>query len=171
MMKNIFYVQMIVISMFFRNTSCAQTTAADNKPSKSVSYHAIPTGPTVFGIFEGRPPCQLIAKQMDSPISTACDKVKWRLILFQDAATKEPTNYELLGRLLPSSGKWRVTQGIPDNPRAEVVELALGSTGKYFYLLKGDNNVLFVLDEHKSLRVGNDYFSYTLNRVELVAAK
>ena len=170
-MKNIFSALIIVIGLFLINSSCAQTAAADNKPSKSVSYHSIPTGPTVFGIFEGRPPCQLIAKQMDSPISTACDKVKWRLILYRDAKTKKATNYELLGRLLPSAGKWRVTRGIPANPEAEVVELELGNTGKYFYLLKGDDNVLFILDEYKSFRVGNDYFSYTLNRVELVAAK
>jgi len=46
--------------------------------------------------------------------------------------------------------------------------LKLNDTAAYFYLLKGDDNVLFVLDENKELRVGNIDFSYTLNRVELV---
>ncbi|HMH33129.1 MAG TPA: hypothetical protein VK543_08875 [Puia sp.] len=45
----------------------------------------------------------------------------------------------------------------------------LTDQGAYFYFLKGDENVLFVLDEKKQLRVGNEDFSYTLNRVELVA--
>ena len=76
-MKNILRVSTIVITLFSIKNSSAQTAAIDNKPSKSISYHSIPpSGPTVFGIFEGRPPCQLIAKQVDSPMSEACDKVK-----------------------------------------------------------------------------------------------
>jgi len=49
--------------------------------------------------------------------------------------------------------------------------LETGRPGAYFYLLKGDENVLFILDENKAFRNGNEDFSYTLNRVELVPAK
>jgi len=37
-----------------------------------------------------------------------------------------------------------------------------------FTLMKGDDNVLFILDQHNQFRVGDMNFSYTLNRVKLV---
>jgi hypothetical protein len=64
--------------------------------------------------------------------------------------------------------KWAITKGIKSNPDAEVYRLELGKPGAYFYLLKGDDNVLFILDENKKFRTGNDEFSYTLNKVELI---
>jgi hypothetical protein len=45
-----------------------------------------------------------------------------------------------------------------------VYRLTPGSNGTALYLLKGDNNVLFFLDQKEQLLVGNLYFSYTLNR-------
>jgi hypothetical protein len=65
-------------------------------------------------------------------------------------------------------GKWAIIKGIPSNSRAEVYRLELGQPAVYLYLLKGDENLLFILDENKDFRVGNEDFSYTLNRVELV---
>jgi hypothetical protein len=49
--------------------------------------------------------------------------------------------------------------------------LDLGKPAAYFYLLKGDDNVLFILDENKEFRTGNDEFSYILNKVELIPRK
>lgn len=149
-------------------SSNAQTAAVDNKLSKSITFHPIPTGPAVYGIFEGRPPCQEIARQVDSPASSECTKVKWRLTLYYDPITREPTTYQLLGRYLPAEGKWKILRGMPSNPDAIIYQLELSKPGSSFYFLKGDENVLFVLDENKNFRVGNDQFSYTLNRVELV---
>ena len=68
-------------------------------------------------------------------------------------------------------GKWAIVKGIKSNSNAEVYELELSTPGSYLYLLKGDDNVLFILDENKEFRVGNEDFSYTLNRVELVPGK
>ena len=68
-------------------------------------------------------------------------------------------------------GKWAIVKGIKSNSNAEVYELELSTLGSYLYLLKGDDNVLFILDENKEFRVGNEDFSYTLNRVELVPGK
>ncbi|MBO0948448.1 hypothetical protein [Fibrella forsythiae] len=36
----------------------------------------------------------------------------------------------------------------------------------YVYLLKGDDNVLFILDQTRGFRVGTADLSYTLNRVD-----
>ena len=170
-MKQVLVILITAISFLVMNVSKAQTAAKDNKLSQSITSHPIPSGPAVYGIFEGRPPCQEIARQVDSPSTSACTKVKWRLIFYQDPITKQPTTYQLLGRFLPAEGKWKIIKGIKSNPDAEVYQIQLNKPGTYFYFLKGDENVLFVLDENKEFRVGNEDFSYTLNRVELVPGK
>lgn len=168
-MKYIFVLCITAFCSLAVNLSKGQTAAADNKLSQSITAHPIPRGPDVLGVFEGRPPCKEIARQVDSPASAACTKVKWRLILYHDPITKQPTTYQFLGRYLPAQGKLKVIKGMASDPEAEVYQLELSRPGTYFYFLKGDDNVLFVLDENKEFRVGNEDFSYTLNRVELVA--
>jgi len=170
-MKKILILLATAFCALLFNALKAQTAAADNKLSKSTTFRPIPKGPSVYGVFEGRPPCQAIARQVDSPVSAECTKVKWSLVFYQDSVTKQPTVYHLFGRLLPADGKWKIIKGIKSNPGAEVFQLETGKPGVYFYFLKGDNNVLFVLDENKALRVGNEDFSYTLNRVEPVPGK
>ena len=170
-MKYILLVFVTAFYFLFVNISEAQTAAVDNKLSQSITSQPIPKGSSVFGIFEGRPPCQEIARQVDSPATAECTKVKWRLTFYQDSITKQPLTYQFLGRFLPGAGKWKISKGIKSNPDADVYQLELAKQGTYIYFLKGDENVLFVLNENKEFRVGNDQFSYTLNRVELVPMK
>lgn len=167
------------------NLSTAQTAAADNKLSQTVTFRPIPKGPAVLGVFEGRPPCHEVAKQLKVSIPADCQKLKWDLVLYRDPQTLQPTTYTLslvgggdVVKLADGGsyqekllrGKWTITRGIKSNPAAEVYGLET-SPGAYMYLLKGNENVLFVLDEHREFRVGNEDFSYTLNRVELVPGK
>lgn len=162
--------------------STAQTAAVDNKLSQTITFRPIPKGPSVLGVFEGRPPCYGVAKQLKVSISAECIKLKWNLILYQDSVTLQPTTFALIVvgggdvvkqadgssyRLKLIKGKLTISKGIKGNPAADVYGLEFES-GAYLYLLKGDGNVLFVLDENKEFRVGNEDFSYTLNRVELV---
>ena len=170
---------------FFVNLSKAQTSAADNKLSQSITFHPIPKGPSVFGVFEGRPPCSEIAKQINLATTADCIKLKWNLTLYQDPVTYQPTTYtaSIVGggdvvkqeggsyRQKLYEGKWTIIRGIRSNPGAEVYQLELGNPAAHFYFLRGDDNVLFILDENKEFRVGNEQFSYTLNRVELVPGK
>ncbi|HTF16743.1 MAG TPA: hypothetical protein VK658_01655 [Chryseolinea sp.] len=166
----------------FSNPSKAQTAAADNRLSQTITFRPIPTGPTVLGVFEGRPPCDEIARQLKISTPPDCIKLKWDLILYQDPATLQPTTYTLLliggGDVVKQpdgssyqqkliKGNWTIMKDIKANPGEEVYRLEL-ATDAYLYLLKGDDNVLFVLDENKEFRVGNEDFSYTLNRVKLV---
>ena len=165
--------------------SKAQTSAIDNKLSKTITFRAIPNGPTVFGIFQGRPSCAGYARQLKTPIPADCTKLKSELILYRDPANLQATTYTLsvIGvgdtikqdggsyQRLVLEGKWTIIKGIKSNPDAEVVALKLNKTQTYIYLMKGDENVLFVLDENKEFLVGDEDFSYTLNRVELVAGK
>jgi hypothetical protein len=182
------YIQVICFAAFcclFINLSKAQTAAIDNKLSQTVTFRPIPNGPTVFGIFEGRPPYVEIAKQLQISTDADCEKLKCDLTLYHDPVTHQPTMYKLLivggGDVIKQEGnsyrqkilkgKWAIIKGIKSNPGAEVYELQLSNPTSYLYLLKGDENVLFILDEKKVLRIGNEDFSYTLNRVELVPGK
>ena len=166
-MKNKLMFLLIVATIQITN-SFAQTIAKSNNPPKISTQREIPKGPSVYGVFEGRPPCNAIEKQMGLPVRPECIKVKWRLVFYRDPVTNEPTTYELLGSLLPPKGKWIITKGIPSDPNASVIQLNPDIPGKSFYFLNGEDNVLFILDEKKGFRVGGDYLSYTLNRVELV---
>jgi hypothetical protein len=167
------------------SSSLAQTAAADNKISQSGTFHPIHMDATVFGVFQGRPACTGTANQLGVEIPADCDKLKWSLTLYRDTVTQQPATYELsiVGggdvvrtdggsyRMKILEGKWNRVKGTRSNPNAEVYELELPKPGKNMHLLKGDENVLFVLDENRDFLVGDMDFSYTLNRVELVQAK
>ena len=179
------YILIAFVTAFFSlfvNLSEGQTAAADNKLSQTITFHSIPKGPSVFGIFEGRFPCIEVARQLKISTDVNCSKLKCDLTLYRDPVTFQPTNYRLTivggGEIIKQEGgsyrqkllegKWAIIKGMKTNPDVEVYQLELSKPGTYFYLMKGDENVLFVLDENKEFRVGNEDFSYTLNRVELV---
>ena len=61
------------------------------------------------------------------------------------------------------TGKWRIVRGTPTDALATVFELELDAN-TYLFLLKGDDNVLFILDRNKNFLTGNAKFSYTMNR-------
>jgi hypothetical protein len=167
-MKNF---SILLILVFAALPILAQTATQDNRPFQTPTKHPIPKQSLVFGIFEGRPPCQEIAKQLKMEVSAECTKIKWRLTLFHDPVTFKPTTYQMLGRFPSTEGKWTTIKGTKSDPEAIVYHLNYDKPAISFYLLKGDDNVLFILDEQKDLRVGDSYLSYTLNRVELMASK
>jgi len=181
-MKNNLLAFALILGSLLVNGSKAQTAAADNKPSQSITFHSIPKGPAVYGVFQGRTPGREIVAQLQLPATANDDKLKWSLTLYRHPHTLHPTTYSLsvvgAGDIVQQEGsayrqklyegKWTIITGMPSNPAAQVYRLELGRPAAYFYLLKGDENVLFMVDENKKYRVGNEFFSYTLNRVELV---
>jgi hypothetical protein len=171
--------------LLFVQHAKAQTAAVDNKLSQTITLRPIPKGPSVAGVFEGRPPCAGIVKQLGLATDANCAKLKCELTFYHHPVTLQPTTYTLsvVGggdvvkegggsyRRKVLEGRWAILKGIRSNPDAQVYRLELGKPAAYFYLLKGDDNVLFILDEHKEFRIGNEEFSYTLNRVELIPKK
>jgi len=184
-MKNSLIVTVTAVCFVLANFSMAQTTSADNKLSQFVTSHSIPNGSSLFGVFQGRPACAGTANQLGVEIPADCAKLKWSLTLYKDPATLQPSTYELWivggGDVVKTeggsyrqkilNGKWKIVKGTRSNPNAELYEMELTQSGNHFYLLKGDENVLFVLDENKEFLVGDEDFSYTINRVELVPGK
>ena len=160
----------VLIFMFTALLSQAQTAAVSNQPPVVPTYRPMPENKLVYGIFEGRPPCIEIARQFKVQVGEQCIKIKWRLYLFHDK-NGNPSSYHLEGSFYhekPRVGKWILSRGTKNDPGAVVIVLDPDKSNEAFHLLKGDDNVLFILNEEKELRVGNENFSYTLNRVKLV---
>ena len=125
------------------------------------------TGPSVLAIFDGRTPCQGIARELGIAARPGCWKAKWRLTLFHDPKTRQPTVYRLEGTLYrstPREGTWRIGRGMPGLPDAEVYQLAPANGEAPALLLKGDDRVLFLLDRGRRPLTGNAANAYTLDR-------
>lgn len=122
-------------------------------------------GPQIHGYFEGRSPCQEIAKLLKVPKGDACTKIKWQLILYQDPVTHAPTSYALGGlawRNPPKTGKCAVSKGTKEDPAAVVLDP--DDAEGFLSFQKADENILLFLGNDRELLVGNEDFSYTLNR-------
>jgi hypothetical protein len=136
-------------------------------PASSVSYTILPvaTGPNVFGVFEGRTPCQGIMRELQRPADAGCQKAKWRVTLFQDPATRAPTTFRAEGTIFRAAmleGRWRLADAAPAFPRARVFRLT--ADGATLSLFEADPNVVFFLDRAGQLMPGRADFGYTLER-------
>jgi hypothetical protein len=136
-----------------------------------LSYTISPrgSGSAVFGVFEGRTPCVGIARELKITPVAGCLKVKWRVTLFQNAQTSQPTNYKIEGtlhRARAREGNWRILRGAGFEPSTIVYQLdATGTEAPLRLVVGGDDFVLFFQARDGRLLVGNADFSYTLNRV------
>lgn len=114
-------------------------------------------------VFDGRTPCAEIANQYNLQVSNDCIKVKWRLTLFRDAVTNEPTKFSLRWvQFSPNliEGNWLIKK----NSDSIIYQLVLNQKGETLSFLAGDENVLFFLDKENQPLTGNSDFSFTLNR-------
>ena len=142
----------------------AQVISTSNQPSQVWPGGGIATGPHVYGVFAGRTACQEFIKELNMDANPECIKRKMSIKLYQDSATGKPTTYETKGMgKWSGKGNWFILQGTPTDPHATVFQVELDAKTSLF-LLKGDDNVLFILDRNKNLLIGNAKFSYTLNR-------
>ncbi|MBK7869193.1 MAG: hypothetical protein IPJ74_00215 [Saprospiraceae bacterium] len=119
-------------------------------------------------VYDGRTPCQAIAKTYNLVLGDDCFKLKWRLILNRDPKTGMPTTYTI-NRIKHSVEKaedtWTIVKGYGNNPDAVVIQLNPDKPEESLSFLVGDENVLFFLDNNKQLFIGDPNFSYTLNKV------
>ncbi len=131
------------------------------------------SGLTAKTIFSGRSPCREVTKDMNRSVDSDCFKLKWLLTLNRDPKTLAPTTYHLKGTLyrsenpdreFPREGKWKIIRGTKTNPNAVVYQLDAAGKDGPILLLKADSNVLFFVGNDGNLLVGNEDFSYTLNR-------
>lgn len=146
----------------------AQQAQLSNVPSKTTTRKPVAEGVNVWGVFHGRVPCQEIARVLHLQVEANCQVVKWGFTFFIDQASGQPATYLWEGsfyREKPRTGKWAIVRGISGNPNATVIVLDPDQPDKSLTFLKGDENVLFVLDNSRKPLVGGDYLGYTFNRV------
>ena len=154
----------IICLVFLLTTAKAQILSTANRPSQVYPGGGIPEGPSVYGVFAGRTPCHGFMKAVNLANRAECVKKKMSITLYQDPVTHQPTTYETRGMdKWSGKGKWHIIEGTPADPKATVFRLELDANTSLF-LLKGDDNVLFMLDSNKNFLIGNAQFSYTMNR-------
>jgi hypothetical protein len=151
-----------------RSEKLVDASLVMSAPDMSYNISSLATGPEVFAVFEGRSPCHGIARELKLPQHAGCSKVKWRVTLFQDPQTSAPATYKVEGSLFRRAareGTWTLSRGSATEPNAIIYQLNATQTQPALFLLKGDDNVLFILDQNRVPMVGHQEFSYTLNRV------
>lgn len=118
-------------------------------------------------IYDGRTPCQDFAAENNLTVNQSCFKLKWKLILNRDPKTLQPTTYTLKRTSSREShiiGNWTIVKGITSNPDAIIFKLDPDKPNQTISLFVGDESVLFFLHKDNSLFIGNDNFSFTLNK-------
>lgn len=140
----------------------------NERDTSLIPYSAFKNLPPLEAVYEGRTPCQDIAAELGMNVSTECFKLKWRLILNRDSVSHQPTTYVIRkivdNRPREVEGKWKVIRGTLSHPNILVYQLDPETPDKSILLLAADENILFFLHKDTSLLVGNENFSYTLNR-------
>ena len=120
-------------------------------------------------VFDGRTPCQEIAAEHpEMNVSQSCFKLKWRLILNRDSVTYLPTTYTIRkvvdNQPRDVSGKWKIIKGTTANPDATIYIIQPDTPDESFSFFVGDDNVLFFLNKKHEPYIGNEDFSFTLNK-------
>lgn len=135
-------------------TLCSTTPAQ----SDEVSILATPTVIRDSISFEGRSPCQVPG--IIAP-GSLCYKLKWYIVLHANGT------YKVLGT------PWRVKGGRKGNWKTvagkdghTIYQLNDEKENGFIFLLKLDENILVFTDAEGKLLVGNEDFSYTLNKAD-----
>jgi hypothetical protein len=143
--------------------SCALNSKTPEK-STEFKYPIKPVRPYDLVAFQGRTPCLGIAEELGQKRSNACYKKKWYVVLVTDSTTGKPAYYLEGGRgyrkMTMTKGKWEI---LNKNGRT-IYKLEVATRPLPIYLLRADENILFFTDPNGNLLVGDDDFSYTLNR-------
>ena len=118
-----------------------------------------------YQVYEGRTPCQEISADAGMNKGPECNKMKWYMILYTDPVTHQPSYYLKGGRSYRKEtmdrGKWKVSHG---KDGRTIYTISPEKEPWSFYLVQVDDNILVFTDKNGNLLVGNDDFSYTLNR-------
>jgi hypothetical protein len=146
-----------------RNRHAAKLTV----PALPDSLTPLASGEDVVGIYEGRTPCAL-GQVLNLPTGANCVKLEWRLTLFNAQPEGVPTTYKLEGALFPAgprTGLVSLAQSSTWDDDALAFKLEPGEGEQPLYLMVGDRNVLFFVDQRGRLGAGTAELNYVLSRV------
>lgn len=121
--------------------------------------------PTVFQdsiVFQGRTPCNVPG--VSAPGST-CYKIKWMIVFYANDKTKESGLHKISGTpWRKEGGRTGTWKSVAGEGGETIYQLHNDRGGGDLYLLKVDDQILLFTDAQGKLLVGNEDFSYTLNR-------
>jgi hypothetical protein len=129
-------------------------------PEGSYTLSPVSSGPSVYGVFEGRTPCLGVARILAREVAPGCSKLKFRLTLYQNPESKTATTFKLEGTLYRSD---RVEGPFALSDKG-VITLERPNRTALISLLKVSDDAVMFLDPSGKLLVGNASFSYTLER-------
>ena len=113
-------------------------------------------------IFDGRTPCEVPGI---IPSGMQCYKLKWRFIFYSGNGNEEQGQYKIKGtawrNIESRTGSWKI---IRKKNNQLIYQLNDEKGNALIYLLKADENILLFTDAAGKLLVGNEDFSYTLNK-------
>ena len=130
--------------------------------------------------FVGSTPCDTGPRSFLTGAATndTCVKITWHLTLSTNenalATYKLVATYGMQAQSQPGfvnegttvqlEGTWQIIKGAKSNPDAAVYEIQAEKPRRSLSFIKMGDNLLHLLNDDKSLMVGNDLWSYTLNR-------
>jgi hypothetical protein len=118
-------------------------------------------------VFEGRTPCGPVATEFTGFPAQNCEKIKWRLTLYRDAASGNPTTYTFDGTRTKRQGRWTIEHRAGPEKNWTVYHLATDRVARGLSLLSVDDSVLLLLGPDRKVLVGDASWSYALNRMPL----
>jgi hypothetical protein len=160
-------------------TSCVSATQTRPVPSSTMVFES----DDLSEVFEGTTPCSRSTRPLPQiPEDTDCEQMIWKLVLYSDAATGNPTTYKLdsaygvpkqgtpdmVGGGTPviMAGKWDISKGTKTAPNAIVYQLNPDGPRKAVSFQKISDDILHVLNQDGTLTTGHGAWAYTLNRMD-----
>lgn len=136
---------------------------------RTLAYDELPHRNVQQLVFDGRTPCQeFAAEHPELHANQSCFKLKWKLTLNWDPETHLPSSYEIRGvvnnELAEMNGTWAILRGTDTNPDALVYQLNPGEPEQSISLLVADENILYFLNKELEPFIGNENFSFALNK-------
>jgi len=134
-------------------------TLSNITPANTGQSNIVATGTVLKDsmTFTGRTPCPGIDDRSN------CYKLKWTVVLYADAKTNQPAGCRIRGTInehIPKTGSWKIITA----KDGRIMYHLNSENKKPIYFVKMDENILLFTDADGKLLVGNEDFSYTLNR-------
>jgi hypothetical protein len=114
-------------------------------------------------VFEGRTPCGVPGVVEPGNV---CYKLKWRIVLYTDAADSGKGGYRAFGTEWRQEGGRRGSWTRVNTGKKIIYRLNDGQDKPWLYLQQLDEHILIFTDAGGKLLVGDEDFSYTLNRMK-----
>lgn len=120
-------------------------------------------------IFDGRTPCrEMTTAYPEMKADASCFKLKWKLVLNRDSLTLLPTTCSIRNVVdnqpRDIAGTWTIINGTATNPQAIIYKIQVDRLAEPILFFAADENVLFFIDQNYQPLIGNENFSFAMNK-------